>query len=238
MKKESGNFVAFSSMLDALDHMSLFFGFRVYPCCGRNFSAKNKFPWEEGKTIFWVLCGLPGTGKSTFASYIEDSYPHDHCKIIERDTARMDLLWDSRKDTVDWKEKHQAPLDDLTTELSIERMRNAYYEYKYHGIVIDGCHTEWRTLKKILDVLSGFSQATVNLVIVGSSSSKCMHNLSDRKTDDYGDYIFGTSLHTSLPKEVFEKKQLQMKELCTEDHFKQLGELCDNIYLIPAYQGK
>lgn len=216
------------------------FGFRVYPCCGRGADRadKTKMPWEEGKTTFWVLCGLPGTGKSTFATYLRESYPTGLCKIITRDVARMDLLWDSRKDPDKWKETHTSSMDDLTSELVLHRIKDAYSERRYHGIVVDGCHTRWDTLKQLLDMISEYENATINLVIIGTAKSRCMHRLSSRKKDDYGDYQDGSAFHNSLPQEVFEQKQREMLDLVTGDRFDQMGLLCDNIYLVPAYQGK
>lgn len=203
------------------------FGYRMF-----NNPGRKDLPRYE--TCVWVLCGLPGTGKSTFGRFIAGSYPPFQCKIISRDEARTDLLWDIRKE--ERFQQQLAQLDTLTSRLVKKRLRAALkHQGPLQGVVVDGCHTDYATLLDLLQYLHNYGKRIrINLVIMGTSESPCAHLLNDHDIGDYSDYSDGHGSHIALPKKVFEMKRTQFIDLTKIEHIQTLSDYCDTIYCIPA----
>lgn len=187
---------------------------------------------------FWIMCGLPGTGKTTTCKKLVESYGDESVFMITRDTVRTDLLWEMRKkpelcDKI-------CDLDNLVTEKVLQILEDhfANSEAPAKGIIIDGCHTEINTLRKILNFIAELTKQNnfgviVNLVLIGSPHSICHHALNNHKEGDYSDYK--GSFHNSLPKSVFERKRKEFEQTYTAISFDNNIE-CDFVWKIPAYK--
>lgn len=188
------------------------------------------------RTTFWIMCGIPGTGKSTVAEVLKNAYPPFRSIVISRDEIRTDLIYDFSKLDEETRKRHMSMLDDFTSWAVIKRIRrlinSTKKEDRYAAIIIDGCHTNYTTLLELLLALNQMgNQVIVNLVVVGDEESICCHAINDRKEGDYSDYG-PHGHHQALPNVVIERKRREMHELLrhrSKDIFKRV----DEIYCIP-----
>ena len=180
---------------------------------------------------FSVITGETGTGKSVYSHLLQQKYKTDDCKIISRDKIRGNILWELRKEEPkDQKEKIQK-LDKLVSKKVIEEINNIIKENKYKGVIIDGCHTHWKTLSKLLDFLQPIENSVINLLIVGNHFSEINYNISNREEGDYGDYDANFN-HNSIPFSVLTRKREEMKELFTH-YFEFMQPFIDYIFFLP-----
>lgn len=191
------------------------------------------FPTAGRKVTFYVLCGLPGTGKSTFAEKIKNSYCKGEAIILSRDVIRTNLLWEIRKEPKEIQQKTIHKLDKLVTEKMIDKINYTVRKQKYWGIIIDGCHTEWKTLSFILFCLESFENSIINLYIIGNEESKCAYHVTNKKEGDYSDYKSDFS-HDAIPLCVVERKRKEMKKLLN-NYLVHVYSYTDFIIFIPSY---
>ena len=120
----------------------------------------------------------------------------------------------------------------------IKTIKNVWNQDQYSGIIIDGCHTEWKTLKELLDSVRQYcAQATISLLLIGNCHAKCGHLLNNHQEGDYSDYNLNEYTHKSVPSVVFQKKKAQYQELL-ENHSDDIYSITDYIFVIPAYSSK
>ena len=88
----------------------------------KEWNKSIRFPTSGRKVSFYVLCGLPGTGKSTLAEKIKNSYCEGDAIILSRDVIRTNVLWDIRKEPKEIQQKTIHKLDKIVTEKMISRI--------------------------------------------------------------------------------------------------------------------
>ena len=190
------------------------------------------FPTTGRKVVFSLLCGLPGTGKSTLAEKIKNSYTPDEALIINRDKIRVSILWEIRKEEKKDQEKILKNLDNVVTERIIDIINTTVSKQKYWGIIIDGCHTDWKIMSTMLFCLERFENTIINIYIVGTYESGCKYTLSNKKEGDYSDYKTDAS-HQSIPLCVFERKRKEMRKLLNV-YLAHIYNYADFITFIPS----
>lgn len=193
-----------------------------------------RFPTSGRKINFYVLCGLPGTGKSTFAEKIKNSYSEGDAIILSRDVIRTNLLWDIRKEPKEIQQKTIHKLDKIVTEKMIDKINCTVRKQKYWGIIIDGCHTDWKTLSYILFCLESFENSNINLYIIGNDESICAYRVTNKKEGDYSDYKSDFS-HDAIPSCVVERKRKELKKLL-HDYLIHIYNYTDFIVFIPSFR--
>lgn len=211
----------------------------------RHSSFKNRiFPTSEKRLNVFLTIGLPGVGKSTFCELMRASCPMYTSRVISRDETRVELLWDMRKMSPEEQEERKHMLDQLVSHSMLDKV-TSIISNPSNGVktlIIDGCHTKMTELVSLLSTIHqaadlAFRDILVNIVLIGSTDSVCRHNLSDKKAGDYSDYEF-TGHHTAVPKEIFEHKKKQLKELLSPECFKVVAGMADFVFTWPAYDPK
>ena len=163
---------------------------------------------NNGRTTVWVTCGIPGVGKTTISEAIRSAYPPFHCAVVSRDEIRTDILMLDEENQKHWS-----------------------------AIVIDGCHTDYKTLEGLLIFLGQFgSRVLIHLMLIGDADSVCYHSINDRKEGDYSDYG-PHGHHQALPDCVVKRKRAEMKDLL-DNHFKCLLDRVDDLYWLRECAGR
>lgn len=222
----------FSSLQDAITNIRGCF------CLGcRTFQTPmvEQHP-NNGRTTVWILCGIPGTGKSTIAEILAQSYPPFSCVIISRDETRTGLLHDMEHLDEDTRKRRHNMLDELTTWEVISRLQRLITDTpkkeRRAAIIIDGCHTDYMTVMHLLLCLNEMgNDVIVNFVVLGDADSVCCHAINDRKEGDYSDYG-PKGFHQSLPDCVVKRKRQEMHDLI-KNHSNDIVSLVDEVYCIP-----
>lgn len=217
-----------SFLIDEISRHPLF-ECRMFPVLGKG-KRKN----------IYITLGLPGVGKSTFCELMRASCPPGTAKVIIRDAVRVGLIWETRKLTTDQQKEINEDIDFLVTQAVCSRVADVLKnEPSISVIIIDGCYTLYDDLKYTLEHIEGDCamlgiEYALHLCMIGSPLSMCVHNVSDKKKNDYTDYRTG-GYHTSVPKEVLDMKRTQYFNLLCRETFQHITELCDYVYVLPAY---
>ena len=195
---------------------------------------------NNGRTTVWVTCGIPGVGKTTISEAIRSAYPPFHCAVVSRDEIRTDILWDLRKLGPEVQErslKHMDRLTSIEVQERVGRMLDEENQKHWSAIVIDGCHTDYKTLEGLLIFLGQFgSKVLIHLMLIGDHDSVCFHAINDRKEGDYSDYG-PHGHHQALPDCVVKRKRAEMKDLL-DNHFKCLLDRVDDLYWLRECAGR
>lgn len=195
-----------------------------------------------------ILMGLPGTGKSSYAMFMRQMNPR--VTVITRDVIRCEVLWysmyEGNEDKTDLSvfEKHfeellkecRVPNLDLKIDkeerLAVERKirkLNSKPNPKYNLIILDGCHTKWECIQRLLKVIRKFKNTYIELIFFGNYESECHHKLTLKPEGDYTDYK-NTFQHTSIPIRVLQRKREEFKDIF-QNHMDELKQMSDNITL-------
>lgn len=202
------------------------------------------FPTSLRRQNIFITVGLPGVGKSTFCELMRCSCPPYACRVISRDETRVELLWDMRKLEPKEQEERKLKLDSLVSSAMIDKVlavvHKGYDSVK--TLIIDGCHTKMTELISLIGSIKQaaditFKDISITLVLVGNAESQCRHNLSNKKAGDYSDYEIAGH-HTAVPKEIFEHKRKQLRELLQPEPFKVVADMVDYVMTYPAYDPK
>lgn len=218
----------FSSLEDAIN--AIHGGFALGH---RTFETHTDVLGRQRQTTVWVLCGLPGVGKSTLAEAIYRAYPPFRCKVISRDHIRTDLLWQARKGDA---KGELGDLDQKVSNLVIQEVKQAINTKCCVGLVIDGCHTRFSVLFDLLRFLNGFlNQIQVNLLVIGNELSECNHGVNEKNEGDYGDYS-SNGQHNAIPRCVLVRKRKELAETLRTENMKRLIQYVDECLFIEGYK--
>lgn len=200
-----------------------------------------------------ILIGLPGVGKSSYARKMKTI--NDRVKIINRDEIRCDIIavmaakekglldrtnpgttlahFSYEKEFEEFVKEHKniENLDDavdayerILLRTTIKRNR-ATTNPKKNFVILDGCHTKWSALKTLIDFIRSYEEVYLEVYMIGDDRSKCEIEVNDKKQNDYSDFCRSGD-HSTIPREVLERKRMEYKELLT-NHLRELKKLID-----------
>lgn len=189
------------------------------------------FPTSRRKISIFIFCGIPGTGKSTYSKILQNKFVEGDCKIISRDELRGNLLWEMRKEEQEEQNKKRKKLDKLVSKKVFEEISLAIEENKFSGIIIDGCHTDWKILAKLLQFVNKIENTIIHVLIVGNYVSETNWEISNKKEGDYSDYDEKFN-HEKIPLEVLSRKRNEMRVLFSY-YFQFMIPLIDYVSVLP-----
>lgn len=189
------------------------------------------FPTSRRKISIFIFCGIPGTGKSTYSKILQNKFVEGDCKIISRDELRGNILWELRKEEQEKQNEKIKKLDKLVSKKVYEGISSAIEENKFSGIIIDGCHTNWKTLAKLLQFVNKIENTIIHVLIVGNYVSETNWKISNKKEGDYSDYDDQFN-HEKIPLEVLSRKRTEMRVLFSH-YFQFMIPLIDYVSVLP-----
>ena len=119
----------------------------------------------------WILSGVPGSGKTTWARKQIQNYGGVHCS---RDEVRFSLL----KDNEDYF-AHEDEVWDLWIKSIIDAINNP----EITDIYVDATHLNEKSREKVLKLLPIDKEKEVVTVIFNISLNKCLENNEKRKNE-------------------------------------------------------
>lgn len=198
-----------------------------------------------------ILVGLPGVGKSHYAHLTQTI--NNRVKIINRDEIRCDLIArmaaeskgmldktdpgaalahsnDKVFETFIKNNREIKDLDDMVTSYEHMLMRTAIKRMKpatsqKNFLIMDGCHTKWKDLKDLIDILKKIPEVYLEVYFFGDDRTQSSLEVNNKKEGDYSDYC-RCGVHSAIPKSIFERKRAEYKELLT-NHLKEIKSLID-----------
>ena len=185
----------------------------------------GELPLEKYQSFFqvYVLIGLPGTGKTTLANMLykeANRISQGGAVLVNRDALRCDALWETRKmpeDAKSWALAHMDIVVDAKEESECQAA--LWKEANKRILILDGCHTNLKSLLKLIGwirlqaSMNAIGRIKIYPIFVGDENSECMHTLTDKQEGDYSDFTDTKGTHSSLPRQVFEKKREELHQL-------------------------
>lgn len=117
-----------------------------------------------------MVCGIPGSGKTTWIkSYIED-HPEEQCIHISRDEIRFGMVSENE----DYFSKEDQVFDEFIRQIQ-EAIDN-----KVEVIFVDATHISWRSRDKVLSQLD-FKDYKLQYIKFDMSEQTCQKRNNKRK---------------------------------------------------------
>lgn len=195
-----------------------------------------------------ILIGLPGTGKTNYSMFLKQT--SSRVSVITRDIIRCEVIWSSlyegenKADNEAFEQhfeelvqKYKVPNLDLKVDkeerLDITRKLRKLNSRpsKTSLIILDGCHTKWDCLERLLKCIRKFINVYIEVMFFGDYDSECHHSTNFKPEGDYSDYN-NACCHSSVPICVLQRKRDELKELMT-NHMDEIEELSDNVVFMP-----
>ena len=142
----------------------------------------------------WIMCGLPGSGKST---YIKEELPKN-IEIINQDSIRVEL---GIMDNVEEKKLGNKEQEKEVSRICLERIDKAIKERK--DFVIDNTNVKAGRVKNYYDKLKKVG-ANVQIIIVDTPKEICKER---RKNDIAEKVIDDMQLGIDKVKEKFKNNK-------------------------------
>lgn len=120
-------------------------------------------------TTILLLCGLPGSGKSTFAKEI--SKRMNKVKIISRDEIRFSILKEGEKYFAHEKEVFNTFINEIN---------KAYNSGLYEIIIVDATHLTYKSREKVLNKIERLSKFHTIAVFFETPYEKCVKRNNNR----------------------------------------------------------
>lgn len=176
--------------------------------------------------VLFILCGLPGTGKSTFAVKIRNKFLSQRvgCIVVERDATRTGII-----NLNPGYLNGTLPLDGL--ERDLERVCFCQISYALDrglDVIYDGCNVDRNALDRMLTTVKTSHPKTLPiLVFIGSANSPCKHIITGSPSALFAEYDRDQSgkllpSHAAIPKEVLDRKRAQFLNLFSNGNFSNL----------------
>ena len=126
----------------------------------------------------WIMCGLPGSGKST---YIKENLPKD-IEIINQDSIRVEL---GIMDNVDKKKIGNSEQEKEVRKINFERIDNCINNRK--DFVVDNTNIKFGYVQNLYDRLKK-AGANVKIIIIDTPVNICKkrrkNNIPEQVLDD------------------------------------------------------
>ena len=182
---------------------------------------------DDNKQNFIIMMGIPGVGKSTFAKRLAATLPDS--TIIRRDEIRFELLQELKQ-----QGESCTNLDRRVDDIEGDRVTDEIYRKHHKYVILDGCHTNFRsTLYLLAKIKLRDADTTLTVICVGDEFSKTCYTTNQKKDDDYSDFR-DDGTFDYIPKVVLERKREELSISLTEN-FAELRFACNAFHLIPSY---
>lgn len=126
----------------------------------------------------WIMCGLPGSGKST---YIKENLPKD-IEIINQDSIRVEL---GIMDNIDKKKIGNSEQEKEVRKINFERIDNCINNRK--DFVVDNTNIKYGYVQNLYDRLKK-AGANVKIIIIDTPVNICKerrkNNIPEKVIDD------------------------------------------------------
>lgn len=113
-----------------------------------NYKSKHMSPYIQ--TVL-ILCGIPTSGKSTFALHL--AFPNPMWKIISRDLIRIDLFGLKYK---------QNSKDEKTVTTMFNLQLNRYL-FEGYNVILDNCHCKESYITELETLFKTYSYVEVKV---------------------------------------------------------------------------
>lgn len=197
----------------------------------------------------FILCGIPGVGKTTLGDNIQRMFAKAGTNLycLNRDAIRVNMLNLFRQAAMekrdDFRNLIPRNFDTILTASCATKMDHRVYGRD--GVVFDACNTDLTELLFLLKLLGQHwctSMQKIHLVFVGDPSSKCSHRVIDSDPSLYSEYDheddsldYFKDEHSKIPRKVLEAKRKQMEELIKPESIEILkNQKIASIYNFPA----
>lgn len=118
--------------------------------------------------ILYIIRGLPGSGKTTFAQRIWSSGI-----IFEADQYFIDKEGNYNFDSTKLGEAHNWCKEQVKNAMEQNKIKNQYY----HEIIISNTFTQEWELKPYFDLASEYNYSVVSLITENRHNGKSIHNV-------------------------------------------------------------
>lgn len=182
---------------------------------------------DDIKQNFIIMMGIPGVGKTTFAKRLVATLPES--TIIRRDEIRFELLQELKQ-----QGEPCTNLDRRVDDVEGDRVIDEIYTKQHKYVILDGCHTNFRsTLYLLAKIKLRDADTTLTVICVGDEFSKSCHSVNQKKEDDYSDFKDDGTFEF-IPQAVIERKREELSISLTEN-FAELRFACNAFHLIPSF---
>lgn len=146
----------------------------------------------------YLLCGIPGSGKSTWAREFIKS--HDRCSYISRDAVRFSLQEDINSDNYFDKEKQvfKSFVESINESISSDEVEN---------IIVDATHINFPSRNKLISNINNTDNVQIICVVFNCDLQKCLNRNDLREGVE------------KIPRSVIRRMHSQFKHPRTDDYF-------------------
>jgi predicted kinase len=124
--------------------------------------------------ILFLVRGLPGSGKTTFATHIWNEYA-----VCEADKFFYDKEGNYNFDPTKLKEAHAWCKNEVETRM-IDHQNNGQY---YPEIAVSNTFTQEWEMKDYFDLAEKYGYKTVSLIVENRHGGKNVHGVPDEKLE-------------------------------------------------------
>lgn len=124
--------------------------------------------------ILFLIRGLPGSGKSSFATHIWNEYA-----VCEADKFFYDKEGNYNFDPLKLKEAHAWCKNEVETRMKDHQLNEQYYP----EIAVSNTFTQEWEMKDYFDLAEKYKYKVVSLIVENRHGSKNLHGVPDEKIE-------------------------------------------------------